>query len=170
MSIETVNDWQSKEPTAEELQQVELQAILEARIKQMDPGDLRYWHSAILDRDFEADIEFETEDRVKEAAVYSDNPIPTGKTTDSYWRSKGSCLGANLKLFYPDKTGRYARANNYNIVLQAKAICETCVVRVECLENALENNEQYGIWGGKTEDERDELLRRQGHSERNVSA
>ena len=36
----------------------------------------------------------------------------------------------------------------------AKAICDLCEVREECLKYALEHDERFGIWGGKTEQER----------------
>ena len=31
----------------------------------------------------------------------------------------------------------------------AKALCQTCPVRVECLSGALERNEPWGVWGGE---------------------
>ncbi len=31
---------------------------------------------------------------------------------------------------------------------RAKAICETCLVRDECAQYALEHNERDGVWGG----------------------
>lgn len=31
---------------------------------------------------------------------------------------------------------------------QARAICRTCPAQVECLQDAIEMNEIYGIWGG----------------------
>lgn len=43
----------------------------------------------------------------------------------------------------------------------AKELCSTCVVRDECLEHALENNEMWGIWGGFNPIERDAMMRRQ---------
>lgn len=39
-------------------------------------------------------------------------------------------------------------------VSQARAICEECPVRMECLEYAVDNNERFGIWGGLTQRER----------------
>lgn len=41
----------------------------------------------------------------------------------------------------------------------AMNICAECPVRVECLENALAKNETFGIWGGKTEQQRDKLTK-----------
>ena len=41
----------------------------------------------------------------------------------------------------------------------AKKICQMCVVNRSCLKYALENNEKYGIWGGKTVQERKRIKR-----------
>jgi WhiB family redox-sensing transcriptional regulator len=38
--------------------------------------------------------------------------------------------------------------------LRAIAICETCPVRDECLEFALNTKQEHGVWGGMTPDER----------------
>lgn len=40
---------------------------------------------------------------------------------------------------------------------EAKKICESCEVRSECLQYALENDERFGIWGGLSERERRRL-------------
>ncbi len=42
-------------------------------------------------------------------------------------------------------------------VKQAKALCATCPVRLPCLTRALEDREQYGVFGGMTEVERARL-------------
>ncbi len=41
----------------------------------------------------------------------------------------------------------------------AMAICAICTVRDECLSQALETRERFGIWGGETEKARKRLLR-----------
>lgn len=43
---------------------------------------------------------------------------------------------------------------------KAKAVCATCPVRTECLAEALDNEIEWGVWGGMTERERRALLRR----------
>lgn len=43
---------------------------------------------------------------------------------------------------------------------QAKAVCQGCAVRTECLAEALDNQIEWGVWGGMTERERRALLRR----------
>jgi WhiB family transcriptional regulator, redox-sensing transcriptional regulator len=43
---------------------------------------------------------------------------------------------------------------------RAKQICSGCIVRTECMAEALDNRIEWGIWGGMTERERRALLRR----------
>lgn len=43
---------------------------------------------------------------------------------------------------------------------RAKQICVGCPVRTECLAEALDNQVEWGVWGGMTERERRALLRR----------
>jgi WhiB family redox-sensing transcriptional regulator len=42
----------------------------------------------------------------------------------------------------------------------AKLICRRCPVREACLAHALNANEEYGIWGGLSPEERREMRRR----------
>lgn len=44
----------------------------------------------------------------------------------------------------------------------AQRVCQRCEVRELCLEYALEQRIDFGIWGGLTERQRRRLLRRQG--------
>ena len=43
---------------------------------------------------------------------------------------------------------------------EARAICQDCPVRLQCLADALDSRMDFGIWGGMTERERRALLRR----------
>ena len=43
---------------------------------------------------------------------------------------------------------------------RAKAVCAACPVRAECLAEALDNQIEWGVWGGLTERERRALLRK----------
>jgi WhiB family transcriptional regulator, redox-sensing transcriptional regulator len=65
------------------------------------------------------------------------------------WMSDAACAGADHELFFSESPRRVARA---------KSICSSCPVRIPCLVDALECNERYGIWGGLTTEERDELV------------
>ena len=72
------------------------------------------------------------------------------------WQADAACQGEGGSVFYPPmrperKAARLAREQ------RAKAVCATCVVRTECLEQALAFNERHGIWGGLTDAERRSL-------------
>ncbi|GIU85530.1 MAG: hypothetical protein KatS3mg009_0045 [Acidimicrobiia bacterium] len=61
------------------------------------------------------------------------------------------CRGAAPAAFFPsDGLG----------VESAQRVCTTCPVRVECLEYALANRIEHGVWGGASERERRRILRR----------
>lgn len=66
------------------------------------------------------------------------------------WRDRALCLKEDPELFFP--TGTTGRAADQ--IERARRICRECPVIMECLQNALRNNNQYGIAGGLTESER----------------
>jgi WhiB family redox-sensing transcriptional regulator len=55
-------------------------------------------------------------------------------------------------FYYPDGERGPAREERE---LAAKAVCATCPVVAECAAYAIRAREQYGIWGGMTEAERE---------------
>jgi WhiB family redox-sensing transcriptional regulator len=81
---------------------------------------------------------------------------------DERWWHKSRCEGTDTEMFYPprDKT-KYKK-----IAAQAKTYClgangkNPCPVRQECLWDAIENNEEHGIWGGMSHRERNALVRK----------
>lgn len=72
------------------------------------------------------------------------------------WQEQGLCRKIDTEAFFhePHERGESRRTRNK----QAIAICKSCPVIVECLEHALSVPEIYGIWGGKSEEEREELV------------
>jgi WhiB family redox-sensing transcriptional regulator len=58
-------------------------------------------------------------------------------------------------VFFPDLT----KAGSKKKEREAKVICNNCSVRLECLDYALDANEEFGVWGGMTTKER-KLIRR----------
>ena len=72
------------------------------------------------------------------------------------WRHRAACRDQDPELFFPvSEMGPGARQTE-----QAKAVCARCPVRAECLEYALDNALDHGIYGGMTESERRTLRRR----------
>ena len=49
---------------------------------------------------------------------------------------------------------------------QAKSICRQCSVSAQCLEYAIKENQDTGVWGGLSEDERRSLKRRYARARR----
>lgn len=45
----------------------------------------------------------------------------------------------------------------FNRIKQAKAICFSCPERMKCLKWALDTGQEFGVWGGCTERERNKL-------------
>lgn len=74
------------------------------------------------------------------------------ETPEEYaWMLHARCRGASPTEFFPsDGLG----------VESAQHICEACSVRSECLEYALLNRIEHGVWGGASERERRRILRR----------
>lgn len=68
------------------------------------------------------------------------------------WLHEAACRDLEVSIFYRPDNERGIIARRHD--LRAKAICATCAVIKPCLEWALTTPEPYGIWGGKTPDER----------------
>ncbi len=66
------------------------------------------------------------------------------------WAPRAACRAEQ-----PDKL--FVRGAEQN---KAKTLCQGCPVRTECLAEALDNQIEWGVWGGMTERERRALLRR----------
>lgn len=80
------------------------------------------------------------------------------------WQSKGACRGEDPELFFPiGNTGPAMLQTE-----EAKQVCRRCDVREKCLDWALEHGQDYGVWGGLSEDERRALKRRNARIKRNV--
>jgi WhiB family redox-sensing transcriptional regulator len=67
------------------------------------------------------------------------------------WMSEGLCRVYPPNKFFPsDGAG----------VERARKICANCPVVQQCLEYALENRIEHGVWGGCSERERRRILKR----------
>lgn len=77
---------------------------------------------------------------------------PRGATQpiDMSWHAKGACRKEDPELFFHPE-GETGSTKNQRIS-DARAVCEKCPVLATCRANTL--HEEYGIWGGLSEDER----------------
>ena len=88
-------------------------------------------------------------------ADFSRLPGPNADLWD--WQLLAACRGVDSSLFFhPEGERGAARSAREN---SAKEVCMRCPVRAECAAHALAVREPYGVWGGLTEDEREEQAR-----------
>ena len=81
----------------------------------------------------------------------------SGGTTQQDWRIRAACRGPRTEVFYPPVTGE-RRDEKLLREHMAKAICDLCAVRGQCLKFALQRGETHGIRGGTSEAERRVLI------------
>ncbi len=91
-------------------------------------------------------------------AVDDERPYSLGGwTRDNHdWRGHAACASADPNLFFPVGVTGTALPQ----IDAAKVVCSHCSVRMACLDYAILTNQQYGVWGGCTEDERRAIRRR----------
>ena len=73
-----------------------------------------------------------------------------------HWTDDAACRGEETALFFPVGRGGVPVETD---VQYAKTFCERCPVRGQCLAHALTFREDYGVWGGLSEDERAQMVR-----------
>ena len=81
------------------------------------------------------------------------------------WRDQSACRDTDPDLFFPVGTTGPAIEQIEN----AKAVCSDCEARQPCLEFALSTNQDSGIWGGTSEEERRKLRRQRLAARRRAS-
>ena len=67
------------------------------------------------------------------------------------WRDVALCRDTDPDLFFPVGTTGIEQIEN------AKAVCRQCEAQAPCLEYALASNQDSGVWGGTSEEERRQL-------------
>jgi WhiB family redox-sensing transcriptional regulator len=98
----------------------------------------------------------ETRKRLREHAEAQPLPEPTLQPVKpepavAVWYHRGACNDYDPEIWFPV---------NSRLAGRATEICDhRCPVKVECLRYALEEEIQHGVWGGLTEEERQELAR-----------
>ena len=69
------------------------------------------------------------------------------------WRDSAACLNSDPDLFFSERTDR-------GVYRKALAICAECAVRDDCLDWALKERIDSGVFGGTTPEERSTIRRR----------
>lgn len=102
---------------------------------------------ALVDRLVEAHMSARTP-----TAPSAPSPSPAAPpSVGTEWMAHGNCALESPALFFPsDGVG----------VETARRICQDCPVKQRCLEFALANRVDHGVWGGTSERERRRILKR----------
>jgi WhiB family redox-sensing transcriptional regulator len=77
---------------------------------------------------------------------------PLRRAVDT-WAERAACKGVRGTM--------HLDGGGNGVVAEAKAICATCPVTAQCLAHALEQDEDRGVWGGLTPNERAAIRDRQ---------
>ncbi|MGN6324512.1 WhiB family transcriptional regulator [Pseudolysinimonas sp.] len=80
--------------------------------------------------------------------------IGSRREVDQDWKDEGLCAETSPDLFFPGKG---------EPTTPAKKICVACDVKERCLAWALETGEEYGVWGGTSENERRRMRKELGY-------
>jgi WhiB family redox-sensing transcriptional regulator len=66
------------------------------------------------------------------------------------WREVAACRNTEAEMFFPIG----ATGTAIEQIDSAKRVCNQCDVQGPCLEFALATNQESGVWGGTSEEER----------------
>lgn len=88
--------------------------------------------------------------------VYLPPPIPWDDN-ETVWRAQAACKDVDTDVFFPGKSSGYKRALK---------ICNSCPVKTECAEFALQFDERVlpGMWGGLMGQERRRIRQERARS------
>jgi WhiB family redox-sensing transcriptional regulator len=79
-----------------------------------------------------------------------------GDDEEPDWRRHAACRDTDPDLFFPVGTTGPAVEQ----IDSAKTVCRQCEAQADCLDFAIVTNQDSGVWGGTSEEER-RVLRRQ---------
>ncbi len=78
------------------------------------------------------------------------------------WRAAANCRNTDPDSFFPIGT----TGNALSQIKAAKILCSKCTVQKVCLEFALVTNQDSGVWGGHSEEERRVMRRQRARTKR----
>lgn len=82
------------------------------------------------------------------------HPVAVGDAWE--WQLRGACRDVDGELFFhPYGEREPSRSRRERAAL---AVCARCPVLFECRTYALQAREPYGVWGGLTETDRQDIL------------
>lgn len=88
--------------------------------------------------------------------------MTTTTLRESSWVERAACAGVTPEIFSSEDLSTSGTTRRSSTAA-AKAVCAGCPVSSECLRYAIENQVEYGVWGGLTGAERELLQRPHRH-------
>ena len=70
------------------------------------------------------------------------------------WQSKAACKGLDPNDFIPEKK------HPKDTIHYDRTVCDNCIVKAQCLDYALANRAEKGLWGGTSPKERESMYNR----------
>lgn len=68
-----------------------------------------------------------------------------------------ACSTVDPEIFFPQEIQIGSKiVYKYPMLSKARDICSGCPLKIECLQYAM-NNVEFGVWGGTTESQREQL-------------
>ena len=97
---------------------------------------------------------------VTSSITQNDVEQPFSWIPDAPWMDDAKCKGMNTEIFFGKEyhgIQRHRPTLTSIEIRRAKAVCAVCPVLEECFTFAMENDEEYGVWGGTTHRDRQRL-------------
>lgn len=79
-----------------------------------------------------------------------------------------ACKDKGFDMFFVDE-GPVSDVNIRIAIAKAVALCNLCPVQDQCLMISVNNDEEFGIWGGFTSKERKKLFGKKGKKKKSIS-
>lgn len=78
--------------------------------------------------------------------------LPKPLASNYEWQEQGKCREVDPEIFFLPYNARMGEKRK--LIAEAKKVCATCPVIEQCLNHALTVGEEFGVWGGMSEEER----------------
>lgn len=73
------------------------------------------------------------------------------------WADNAACRGKPVDVFFPEYPDNGPRPATKAVYAAARVLCAVCPVTTDCLNYAIVNNIEHGMWGGSTPRQRRRL-------------
>lgn len=100
--------------------------------------------------------------RLKEVKLHVNHKMPKPIADNWNWQQDGLCRTQGQDLFFYDDMERGPEKDMK--IEAAVAICNQCPVAKQCLDFAMSTDQNYGVWGGQTEEARAKLKKRKHYN------